>query len=382
MNRLSLYRRHLPDCRFRLKGSGYTKCDCPIWVDGYLNSRRYRRSLKLRDWARAVRRIEELEADPEKASVPAVTIKATIAAYLRDAEARKLAESTVTRYRKALAPFREFCDARRITLPRDVDLDLLSAYREGRNVMASTQATEIETLRAYFAFCQERGWITANPAKKLKPPKDDSEPTLPFSQAEIDALLGACDRITNSNQASAARARIRARALVLLLLYSGLRISDAGQLRRDAMGPDGRLFLRAMKTGASVYVKLPRVVLDALDAMPRESEVYFFWSGSGKLSSILGSMRRTVECLGRLAVVDGKPLNAHPHRFRDTFAVRLLEHDVPIRTVQLLLGHERVETTERHYAPFMREHQRMLDSAVALLDFHSSESTSPRRSGQ
>ena len=65
---LDLYRRHTPKCPHRAKGQGWTKCSCPIWCDGTLNGKRVRRSVGLRDWARAVKRIERWEAAPPGAA--------------------------------------------------------------------------------------------------------------------------------------------------------------------------------------------------------------------------------------------------------------------------------------------------------------------------
>ena len=58
-----------------------------------------------------------------------------------------------------------------------------------------------------------------------------------------------------------------------------------------------------------------------------------------------------------------------PHRFRDTFAVELLLCGEDIRTVQLLLGHTSLRTTERHYSPFVSAFQQRLDRATAKLKF-------------
>jgi integrase len=125
---------------------------------------------------------------------------------------------------------------------------------------------------------------------------------MPFRSEQITALLEACDEITNNYTASADRARPRARALMLLLLYSGLRISDAMRLKRTQLKPDGRLLVRVMKTDKSLYVRLHADCVDALKALPVESE-YFLWSGIGKLSSAVGSARRSVAMIGKLARV-------------------------------------------------------------------------------
>ena len=57
-------------------------------------------------------------------------------------------------------------------------------------------------------------------------------------------------------------------------------------------------------------------------------------------------------------------MNAHPHRFRDTFAVRLLQAGVPLQDVSILLGHTSIKVTEKHYAPWVKERQIRLEELV------------------
>jgi integrase len=194
---------------------------------------------------------------------------------------------------------------------------------------------------------------------------------LPFSHEEIHAILGACDRIYNRNPKGVDRARLRARALVLLLLYSGLRISDAAKLSRSRVDmKTGQMLIRMMKTRHPLYLPLNEETVNALAAIPVESP-YFFWSGKG--NSVVRSARRTIMTVLRLAdVADG-----HPHRFRDTFSVELLNNGAELRTVQLLLGHKSIKTTEKHYAPFVTSMQRQLDQAVATLNFGHSSPPAP-----
>jgi site-specific recombinase XerD len=111
-----------------------------------------------------------------------------------------------------------------------------------------------------------------------------------------------------------------------------------------------------------VKVLVPALVTDALAKLDQHP-VRFFWAadtvGNAARAAII---RDVVKRLGELAGV-----HAHPHRFRDTFASKLLEHGADLRTVQLLLGHHSIKTTEKSYAHFVSAQQRLLDAATARL---------------
>jgi hypothetical protein len=62
---LNLYRRHAKNCKHYDDGQNFTKCSCPIWCDGNLNGKRFRKSVGLRDWARTVKRIEKWQGKPQ-----------------------------------------------------------------------------------------------------------------------------------------------------------------------------------------------------------------------------------------------------------------------------------------------------------------------------
>jgi integrase len=66
----------------------------------------------------------------------------------------------------------------------------------------------------------------------------------------------------------------------------------------------------------------------------------------------------------------GKVENGHPHRFRDTFAVELLLTGVPIERVSVLLGHQSVRITERHYSPWVRSRQEQLEADLTRAWHH------------
>ena len=149
----------------------------------------------------------------------------------------------------------------------------------------------------------------------------------------------------------------RLRALIFLLRYSGLRIRDAITLSRNSI-QDDKLFLYTAKTGTAVYCPLPPFVVKALDAIP--ASTYFFWAGLSKPKSAVGDWQRGLK---RLLILAGVP-HGHAHRFRDTFSVELLLASVPIERVSILLGHQSVRITEKHYAPWVRVRQEQLEADV------------------
>ncbi len=369
---IDLYRRHSSTCKHSDKGQNYTKCTCVIWGYGTIQGRPVRQSMKTRDWTIALRNSAQLEEKPERLDIAAsISITKAVNHYLDDCGGRHLKPSTIRSYANVLRAFEAHCHGRKLRELSVLRLEDFDSYRLSRDITINSQRKEIEHLRSFCAFCCDHDWMEKNYAQKLKVPRSMEVATMPYERDEIIKLLNACDRIANNYLESAERARLRARALILLMLYSGMRVSDCITLHRSRLADDGRLRMRTMKTGNHLYVKLHPDCVAALRLLPVESE-YFLWSGNGKVTSATGSARRTVTCISKLA---GVP--ARPHRFRDTFAVELLLAGEDIRTVQLLLGHSSVRTTEDHYSPWVRRMQDRLDSATDKLDFSIQTPSAP-----
>jgi len=353
---LTIYRRHRKSCKQRAKGRKYRHCQCPIWVDGTLGGKELRESLKLRDWQRAQDLIRQWEAE-ERRIVPQekeVTIKEAHVKFIADAEARKLNQATLYKYRLLFRQLDSFAEAHNLQCLKQLDLDTLAIFRAAWKDGPRSSLKKLERLRAFLRFTEKRKWIDHNPAIELKAPKVPNKPTMPFTRGEMIRILTALEPYGKS---AGIRNAQRLRAFVLLLRYSGLRIGDAVQLDVNRI-EDSKLLLHTEKTGVPVYCVLPEMVVKALDAAPHSSARYFFWTGKSTVRSAKGKWQRRLQRLFELAKVP----TGHAHRLRDTFAVELLLAGVPLDRVSVLLGHSSIRITERHYAPWTRSRQEQIEA--------------------
>jgi integrase/recombinase XerD len=350
---LTIYRRHRKDCPHRNEGRRYRRCRCPLWVDGRLNGVEIRKALGLRDWERAQQVIREWETQgiPNCDCTEPVTLERLCEAFLADAEARALQDSTLRKYQQLVKQIKAFAIREGLLFLKQWDLDAVRRFRLSWRDRGLTVVKKLERLRALFNFACACGWMQENPAMKLKAPVVRPKPTLPFSRDEMMRILAACEHYQGDWR--------RMKALVLLLRYSGLRIGDAVRLRRDRI-VNGRVFLYTQKTGVPVWCPLPSFVLEALESFEPMNETYYFWSGKSSRDGVARTYMARLKKIFRLAnIPDG-----HAHRFRDTFAVELLLAGVPLERVSILLGHTSIKVTERHYAPWVRARQEQLEHDV------------------
>ncbi len=362
---LKVYRRHKRGCEHRGEGRAYRRCDCPLWVEGSIGREKIRQTLGETDWDDGQEKVRRLEAKkrhgtvgPQDKSQP-LTFAEARDRFLADTVARNLNESTIYKYRMLFKQIEAFAERRGLRCLTELDIDLVTSFRAEWKDGPRSSAKKLERLRAFLGFALRRKWLTENPAADLKPPKIKMRPTMPFTSDEVLKILAATDEYTGRAARNARLNAKRLRTLILLLRYSGIRIGDAVGLSRDRIRGN-RLFLYTAKTGTPVYCVLPPFVVQAIEATPTTTERYLFWTGAGKLTTAVKVWETRLRNLFRLAEVP----DAHAHRFRDTFAVELLLAGVPMEQVSVLLGHQSIRITERHYAPWTRSRQEQTEAAL------------------
>lgn len=285
-----------------------------------------------------------------------------VTAFLGHCGSEGLTDSTVSKYRNALAKLTDFCKAGDIDSLAELTTEKLDRFRAGRVLKPITASKELEILRVFLGFCMDRGWVRDNAARRIKPPRNiKPNEVVPFTSAEITAMLKACNSFGKSQYE-----RLRVRAMILTLRYTALRIGDVSLLARDRISKDGeqwRIFLRTEKSGQPVFLPVPPDMKAALDCVPaplRNPESrYFFWNGIGKPKTHKAHVDRALRTLFREAGVRG----AHVHRFRHTLATELLGRGASFEDVADILGNS-PEIVRKHYGKWSSARQSRIDDLM------------------
>jgi integrase/recombinase XerC len=386
------FRRHLRRCKFFGRGGREIRtdrCDCPFHVDGLHYGTRVRESLRTtsrqladRRLTALIRRLNEqrrVEDTEGEASTSAAhrTVAEAVDRFLRNhgeidqsRNFRGVVEyGTWRKYRTKLRLLVAFCDAEGISELGDVNIDVLEDFHRTRNIGLVTWKVELQTLRTFFAYCISHKWLTTNPAKEMKSPRNlKPNEVVPYTLREEAEILAACDRIGGAayKRTDAVYERLRARAMVLLLRHTALRISDVCTLRKDAISCDKenstwRVLLRTQKSGEPVFLPVPEGLKFLLDALPSPRNAprdcpYFFWNGHAAKRAVVGIAERTLSAVFKKSGVK----KAHAHRFRHTLATRLLEQGATFEQVADILGNSPA-VVRKHYGKWSEGRQANID---------------------
>jgi len=274
-------------------------------------------------------------------------IAATISSFLTHVRVEKgLSSNTVSAYRRDLVKFDEFARKRMLSLEavsRDDLVDFLAGlYRQ--KLESKTVARHLVTLRNFFRFAQIQELIPEDPCVTLESPKIRRNLPGYLRLEDVERLLSQPDVKTPIG--------LRDRAMLETLYSTGLRVSELIGLR--TMDLDARVgCVRCVGKGdkeriVPVGKKALAVVEKYLrDARPRllgkvQGNPSLFVNRRGARLSRVG-VWKILSAYGRLA---GLRVALTPHMLRHSFATHLLERGADLRSVQLMLGHADISTTQ------------------------------------
>jgi integrase/recombinase XerD len=256
--------------------------------------------------------------------------------------AARLAPRTVDAYRRDLAALAGWLGHSPTTATHE-ELEGYLAELRAEGLAASTIARRLAAARAFFRHRVLIGAAAENPAADVTPPKRARRLPRTLSPGEAERLIEA---------ASGTKPRdLRDRALVELLYGAGLRVSEAVGLERGGVDLDERLVRSIGKGGKERIVPLGRRGAEALRRylsrgrpfLDRRHRPELFLNAQGGALTRAGAFL----ILRRLADKAGlEPGRVHPHLLRHSFATHLLEGGADLRSVQEMLGHADLATTE------------------------------------
>jgi len=360
---LTLYRRHRRVCAHRHKRRRWTKCSCPIWVQGTLGGESIRKGLDLTSWTAASELIHGWEASGEIGvrRTEAPPLDEAIDQYIRTCDVKP---QTLRNTRHALVRlFLPFCELKGLCRLRQIQLRDLYEYKKSLDGnAASTRRARLEQVRAFFRFCHKSAWITLNPANDLDLPTPDRTEIRTFDPDEIARMLAAAESFAIKGRYGAAN-RKRIRAMIHLLRFTGMRISDASTLARKALA-NGALQFRTRKTGSTVWCPIPPAAVEALNESVSDNPEYYFWNGRQSPLSAVKIWERTFAVVFANALIP--PDKRFLHLFRHTFATDLLTKGVSLEDVATLLGNS-VKIVEKHYAHLVLSRRQALEERVRVL---------------
>ena len=272
---------------------------------------------------------------------------------------RRASPHTVRAYTSDLEDLLAFCDrlGKRLS---DVDHKTLRTYLanlETRGLARTSIRRRASVVRRFYRFCQREGLVESNPAELLVLPKGRSRLPKVLKTVEVGRILRTAEERTAGTPETPPKPEAwRDLALVELLYDAGLRAGEACSLRREDLDLQ-RGWLRVVqgKGGKDRVVPLadPAVVAvtaylahgrDALAGRNSKGEPggTLFLNSLGRPMTTR-DVRRVVHRLG-LVALDGRP--TWPHLLRHSFATHLLEGGADLRSVQELLGHADVGSTQ------------------------------------
>ena len=287
-----------------------------------------------------------------------MTLELLIAEFLEYLEIQKgCSPLTIREYRHYLKRFHNWLSENSsATRPDEINLELIRRYRlylahlrgrDGLPLKRITQSYHIVALRAFLRYLLVQRDIPTLSPDKIELPKQGSRSVSFLNPGQIERLLNS-PKISNN-------AGLRDRTILETLFSTGLRVSELVSLNRDQVDLERKEFGVKGKGNKVRVVFLSDTAAQWIERYLRARKDNFkplFIRYSGKVDAQKNGekMRLTARSIQRIvskyAKRSGLPIEATPHTLRHSFATDLLISGADIRSVQEMLGHESIRTTQ------------------------------------
>jgi len=395
---ITVFTRHTDECPKKADRT-WKRCNCRKSLYIYEDGKVTNVSAKTRSWKAAEefadaerakrdpvrRRLQEIEAEEAKkaAAIRGQTLTVPVAVDRWLLSLSEETDVTQTVRNRAAWRIKEWAKDTNVETVRDITSNALDLWRGQWGATAEKRYSRIgktsqahfqNRLKSFFVWCLATKNIDLDPSTLLKPITLSKERTHPLTSEQFEELLSKIEPFTLASVNPEVHGYGKElRALFLVQRWVGLRILDVLLLPRTAL-VGNLLSLVTKKTGAKIENRpIPPHVATALRDLspdrPKFKPTHFLWSVGmtadgkrlrAKWVNIITAMNRHLDFKDE----EGQPMNFHSHMLRDTFAVELLLDGMAIEDVSKLLTHTSIQTTQRHYAPWVKPRLQQLDEKL------------------
>ncbi len=254
---------------------------------------------------------------------------------------RGLSKNTTLSYKRDLEKFGSFLLKEKISTYEEINSDICSRWIGDlylNEIDAKSIQRHISSLKGFFSFLIKNNIVINSPMSNIVSPKATKKLPNVLSPEEIEILVSFSPKSTQD---------FRDIAIIELIYSSGLRVSEATNVKLDDF-EDNRNFLRVLGKGSKTrLVPVGKYANDAISAwLEKRNSIhseskYLFLNLRGKKIST----RSVQERIRKISVIQGLP-PVNPHMLRHSFATHLLESSGDLRSIQELLGHSSLSTTQ------------------------------------
>ena len=270
---------------------------------------------------------------------------------------RGAARNTLAAYRADLEDLGAFLTARgeRLSAARREDLRAYLASLAGQGLAPRTQARRLASIRQFHKFLLREGVRPEDPARLLDGPKARAPLPKNLTEAEVEQLLGAA-------ATAEGRGSLAMRAGLEILYASGLRVSELLALPAAALTADAEMLLVRGKGGRDRVVPLSEAAREAAQALRALLPKTGKWLFPGRDARSPLTRQAFFIQLKQVALKAGlDPARVSPHVLRHAFASHLLGRGADLRSLQLLLGHADIATTQIYTHLLAERLQRLVE---------------------
>lgn len=275
---------------------------------------------------------------------PLARLQTALPAFVSHLERERNASThTVRAYSRDLQQFLDYLEVpSRVAAPIDhLAIRSFLAFLHGQGVSKSTSARKLAALRTFFRYLCREGILDKNPARALLSPKLDRKIPQRLEEADLSQLAEIKDKDSRS---------LRTRAIIELLYGTGIRCSELTGLDLTELDLGSRLARVLGKGRKERLVPFGRAAQVAIEAYlavrsigKNPSPALFTNGRGGRLTD--RSVRRDLQGRVRQVALEQR---VSPHTLRHAFATHLLQRGADLRSIQELLGHVSLSTTQRY----------------------------------